>query len=247
LDYNRYSINEDKEMEKIKGMLFDFGGTIDTNGIHWYNMFREAYLQECNSLSEDNLKDAYVTAERRLGKERIIYPDFTFFQTIQKKIELQAESLSTMGVSISLSVQRNILESCYERVFANIRDVSSPVLKVLSDSYPLVLVSNFYGNMRTVLNEFSIDSMFVDIIESSVVNVRKPDPEIFRLGVAAVVSSAVPSEIVMVGDSADKDIIPAASIGCKTIWLRNQSWDESKAHSDYNITDFNELLSIMKK
>lgn len=232
-------------MEKLKGILLDFGGTIDTNGIHWYNMFRETYLKECNSLSDDNLKDAYVTAERRLGKEHIIDPDFTFFQTIQKKIELQAESLSTMGVSISLSGQRNILESCYERVFVNIRDVSSPVLKVLSDSYPLVLVSNFYGNMRTVLNEFSIDSMFVDIIESSVVHVRKPDPEIFRLGVAAV-SGAISSEIVMVGDSADKDIIPAASIGCKTIWLRNQSWDESSAHSDYHITDFNELLSIIK-
>lgn len=235
-------------MEKLKGILLDFGGTIDTNGIHWYYMFREAYLKEYGPVADDTLKEAYVAAERRLGKERIIDPGFTFYQTLQKKIEIQSESLSAKGIAISNSSQSNILDCCYERVLSNISDVSYPVLQSLAESLPLVLVSNFYGNMRTVLHEFRLSSLFIDIIESSVVNVRKPDPEIFRLGVAAV-NGSIPAEIAMVGDSLDKDILPAASIGCKTIWLREQSWDKPddnlSAHSDYLITDFKELLSVI--
>ncbi len=47
-----------------------------------------------------------------------------------------------------------------------------PVLKELSEKYPLVLVSNFYGNVETVLKDFGIDTYFKEIIESAVVGVR---------------------------------------------------------------------------
>ena len=61
-----------------------------------------------------------------------------------------------------------------------------PVLKELSEKYPLVLVSNFYGNVETVLKDFGIDTYFKEIIESAVVGVSKPDPKIFSLGVEAL-------------------------------------------------------------
>ena len=85
----------------------------------------------------------------------------------------------------------------------------------------MVLVTNFYGNMHTVLAEFGLDHLFKDVIESSVVGVRKPDPEIFRLGVKAL--GLEPQETVMIGDNYEKDIVPANSIGCHTILLSLQS------------------------
>ena len=48
-----------------------------------------------------------------------------------------------------------------------------------------MLVSNFYGNIQTILKDFGLYAFFDDIIESSVVGVRKPDPAIYRLGVEA--------------------------------------------------------------
>ena len=56
----------------------------------------------------------------------------------------------------------------------------------IRDRYRLVLVSNFYGNIQTILKDFGLLDFFDDIIESSVVGVRKPDPAIYRLGVDAM-------------------------------------------------------------
>ena len=45
---------------------------------------------------------------------------------------------------------------------------------------------------------------------------------IFKLGV--VVLEMDPSEVLVVGDSLKKDILPAESIGCHTLWLKGKGW-----------------------
>lgn len=107
----------------------------------------------------------------------------------------------------------------------------------------MVLVSNFYGNISTVLREFGFDGIFDHIIESAVVGVRKPDPRIFQLGVEALGMKA--DEVTVVGDSIDKDIIPAHRAGCNTVWIRGEQWtddpaDESQAN--LAIDNLTELL-----
>ena len=196
----------------IKGILIDFGGTIDSDGIHWFNQFRDAYALVAD-VPEPLLWDAYVHTERTLGRNPIIGPDFTFCKTLQTKIALQTEYLQQHG--IALTAQDTILDTCYNKVVKHISSVSKPVLERIQ--LPMVLVTNFYGNMHTVLAEFSLDHLFKEVIESAVAGVRKPDPQIFRLGVAAL--GLEPAEIVMIGDSPDKDILPAQSIGCQTIQI----------------------------
>ena len=66
----------------------------------------------------------------------------------------------------------------------------------------MVLVSNFYGNVQAVLADFNLLQYFESIIESAVVGVRKPDPQIFRLGVDAL--GMKPEEVLVVGDSYKK-------------------------------------------
>ena len=196
----------------IKGILIDFGGTIDSDGIHWFDAFKEAYDMVAD-IPRDLLWDAYVHTERTLGRNPIIAPTDTFCKTLQTKLALQTEYLQTKGITIS--AQDTILDTCYNKVVRHISTVSKPALEKIK--LPMVLVTNFYGNMHTVLQEFGIDHLFKDVIESSVVGVRKPDPEIFRLGVQAL--GLEPSETVMIGDSLDKDILPAQSIGCNTIQI----------------------------
>lgn len=202
----------------IKGILIDFGGTIDSDGIHWFDQFRDAYALVA-SVPESLLWDAYVHTERTLGRNPIIGPDYTFCKTLQTKIALQTEYLQLHGITIT--AQDTILDTCYNKVVKHISTVSKPVLERLSVQYPMVLVTNFYGNIHTVLKEFGLDHLFKDVIESAVVGVRKPDPQIFRLGVAAL--GLEPQETVMIGDSPDKDILPAQSIGCHTIQITPSS------------------------
>ena len=209
----------------IKGILIDFGGTIDSDGIHWFDAFKEAYAMVAD-VPHDLLWDAYVHTERILGRNPIIKPTDTFCKTLQTKISIQTEYLQSKGITIT--AQDTILDTCYNKVVKHIATVSKPALEKIK--LPMVLVTNFYGNMHTVLAEFGLDHLFKDVIESAVVGVRKPDPEIFRLGVKAL--GLEPSETVMIGDSQEKDIIPAQSLGCHIIQitpsntLLEQHWSE---------------------
>ena len=223
----------------IKGLLIDFGGTIDSDGVHWFNAFQEAYAM-VTDVPKDLLWDAYVQTERTLGRNPIIQPSDTFCKTLQTKIALQTEYLQSKDITIT--AQDTILDTCYNKVVRHISTVSKPTLERIK--LPMVLVTNFYGNMHTVLKEFGLDHLFKDVIESSVVRVRKPDPAIFRLGVAAL--GLEPAETVMIGDSPDKDIIPAQSIGCHTILLQGKSWSEVQCTPDQTISSLSEIVRFIE-
>lgn len=220
----------------IKGYIFDYGGTLDTGGHHWGKVIWHAYERQQVPVSEAQFREAYVHGERTLGKNPIIQPDFTFRQTLEKKLQLQLEFLHQEDYLSPL------LDDLYSRTQAETRK-SREVLLRLQEQYPMVLVSNFYGNIQTVLSEFGLDGVFSQIIESAVVGVRKPDPRIFSLGVEAL--GLKPDEVVVVGDSIDKDIVPARQAGCHTVWFRGEGWTDDPVDEsipDRIITDLRELL-----
>ena len=221
-----------------KGYIFDYGGTLDTGGNHWGKVIWHAYERQQVPVTEQQFREAYVYAERTLGRNPIIQPDFTFRRTLEEKLRLQLQFLS------HFSFLERLLADLYERTQAETQR-SREVLLWLKDRYPLVLVSNFYGNIGVVLREFGLDGIFQSIVESAVVGVRKPDPRIFTLGVEAL--GLKPEEVVVVGDSMDKDIIPAKKAGCQTVWFKGEGWtgeavDESAA--DRVITSLGELVDV---
>jgi putative hydrolase of the HAD superfamily len=223
----------------IKGYIFDYGGTLDTGGQHWGKVIWHAYERQQVPVSEEQFREAYVHAERTLGKNPIIKPDFTFKRTLEEKIRIELEFL---GLS---EYQQAVVSDLYA-ITCEETARSREVLLQLKRSYPIVLVSNFYGNISTVLKEFSLDGIFDTIIESAVVGVRKPDPRIFTLGVEALGLNS--DEVVVVGDSMDKDIIPARKAGCHTVWFKGEGWtddpvDESAA--DYVITALNQIIDLI--
>jgi putative hydrolase of the HAD superfamily len=206
----------------IKGYIFDYGGTLDTGGQHWGKVIWHAYEHLQVPVSETDFRDAYVHAERTLGKNPIIQPDFTFYKTLETKICIQLEYLQHhAALSHHTSYIKPLTSHLYEATVAE-TSKSREVLLSLKKQYPMVLVSNFYGNIATVLKEFKLDGIFDTIIESAVVGVRKPDPQIFTLGVEAL--GMQPDEVVVVGDSMDKDIIPASKAGCHTVWFKGEGW-----------------------
>jgi len=202
-----------------KGYIFDYGGTLDTGGNHWGKVIWHAYEQLGVPVSEGQFREAYVYAERTLGRQPIIQPDFTFRQTLEAKLQLQLEFLD----SSLISYLPPLISHLYAQTQAQTAH-SRDVLLRLKERYPMVLVSNFYGNIGVVLQEFGLDGIFQAVVESAVVGVRKPDPRIFTLGVEALGLKA--DEVVVVGDSVDKDIVPAHQAGCHTIWFKGEPWTE---------------------
>lgn len=235
-------------MQNIKGIIFDYGGTIDTNGIHWAEVIWEQYIKENVNISKELFRETYVHGERTLAKRPIIEPTDTFKVLLEKKIAIQFEYLrnTLYGNKFSLGQQTNIAKGCYEKVVETLSTTRS-IVEELSHRYPLVLVTNFYGNMPIVLNEFKLNKYFRKIVESSIVGLRKPDPALFALGVEALQRPA--NEIVVIGDSYRKDIYPANSLGCKTIWIKKLCWEDESIEAGKEptaiIDDLTELTQLL--
>jgi putative hydrolase of the HAD superfamily len=233
------------DLKQIKGIIFDYGATIDSNGKHWAEVLWDAYLTHQVPVSKSDFRDAYVYGERYLAVHQIIRPHFNFRDVLLEKINLQLQWLIQQRILPKngqiLSYSLAISEQCYNFASETTK-LAKPVLETLHKHYPLILVSNFYGNIDAVLKDFDIDRCFDELVESAVVGIRKPDPAIFALGVKKL--NLEPQEVAVVGDSYKKDILPAQSIGCRTIWLKGTGWDEEESGSaDVVITD---LLEIEK-
>ena len=237
------------DLKKVKGIIFDYGGTIDSNGKHWAEVLWESYTDQNVPITKEQFREAYVYVERYLATNLVILPEDNFHILLKKKLDLQIsylidkDYLTFDNKSKAYSVA--ISDQCYNFV-RNLISKEIPILDQLRGRYPMVLVSNFYGNVQAVLKDFDLLKYFDEIIESAVVGIRKPDPAIFGLGVGKLNLPA--SEIVVIGDSHTKDIVPASKNGCQTIWLKGPGWekDDEDATADIVIADFMELKSVFQ-
>ena len=50
--------------DKIKGIIFDYGGTIDSNGLHWAEVIWKAYEAEKVTVGKADFRNAFVYGEK---------------------------------------------------------------------------------------------------------------------------------------------------------------------------------------
>ncbi len=221
-------------MDQITTILFDFGGTLDTNGVHWSEAYWDGYQFAKVDISKALYEKAFVKAGEEL-LENLIKPENTFHDTISLQIKQQLNILNQEKLISSEEIDiyhKLILDSCYKTVLFNMERART-ILQLLNKHYKLGIVSNFYGNMQTVLKEFKINEFFSVVIDSAVLGIRKPDPEIFLAATRSL--QCDPKKTVVIGDSYDRDIMPAKSVGFKTIWLKSRSWKEETRSKDADL------------
>lgn len=243
-------MNINQNNAKITGLIFDFGGTIDTNGQHWGKMLWYAYQKVGIPVSEENFREAYVYGERTLAKNPIIQPHFTLKHTAEVKLRLELEQLCIMGAwNVNEEVLKQTHKALSNVVYQHLSTIINqhrPLLTSLSKKYPIVLVTNFYGNMHEVLHEFNMESFFDDVVESSVIKIRKPDERIYKIGLQKL---QIPAENVLaIGDSFYKDIEPAKKVGCQTAWLKGEGWTDKQYDETiptYILHQLDELSAIL--
>ncbi len=213
----------------IKGIIFDYGGTIDSRGDHWSEIIWSGYCQSDVKITKEQFREAYVYAERELARVKHIYPEDDFHQLLLVKMRLELGWLAENGSveqsevePLAIAIAKYCNDSALE-----CENQAREVIEQLYERFPLVLVSNFYGNVESVLRRFNLHQYFIKIIESAVVGVRKPDPAIFQLGVDALNLAA--EDVLVIGDSYKKDILPARAIGCKALWIKGRCWSDDEA------------------
>jgi len=220
----------------IKGIIFDYGGTLDSRGVHWSEVLWQGYQQAGVPIDKETFRTAYVEGERALARERIILPQDDFHALLRKKVALEIGYLPKQTDEETQSRWVDQIAAYCDNAARECIDEARPMLEQLHDRYPMMLVSNFYGNIDEVLRGYGIRHLFKGIIESAVVGIRKPNPTLFRIGVDALELS--PEEVLVVGDSLRKDIQPAEQLGCQVLWLKGKGWtaDEDQQTHPHTIT-----------
>ncbi len=51
------------DLAKVKGIIFDYGGTIDSNGKHWAEVLWESYQDQKVPVTKEQFREAYVYAD----------------------------------------------------------------------------------------------------------------------------------------------------------------------------------------
>ena len=121
------------------------------------------------------------------------------------------------------------------------------VIKALSQKHELGIIANQLDGLKERLQAFDLLHYFKYIISSWDLKVMKPDIRIFEYALDK--TNCSPQETCMIGDRLDNDILPAKSLGMKTVWIKQgfgalQKPLSKSEEPDYTINNLAELLKI---
>lgn len=91
--------------------------------------------------------------------------------------------------------------------------------KLKAQGFCLGVISNSFGTIEQQLERVGLARHFQVIIDSALVGVEKPHPEIFRIALSHVLGGIEPSQAVFVGDTNATDMGGAALAGLRGILI----------------------------
>ncbi len=224
----------------LKAVLFDFGGTLDSDGGHWLDRFHEIYLKEGIDLPFSQLKEAFYYADDICCKDEKVN-DLKLHALIEYHVQIQ---FNRLGLKDNPKKQ-NIAEGFCKGMEYYLKR-NAHLLKRLHAKYKLGLVSNFYGNVPVICEEMGISRSLDIIIDSERIGIRKPDPRIFMKAIEALKVDA--SDAIFVGDSYERDMIPCKRLGMKVVWLKGPKprIPEDPLPVDAEISNLTQLERLLK-
>jgi HAD superfamily hydrolase (TIGR01549 family) len=204
-------------VQAIETVLFDFGGTLDSDGVPWKERFYALYRAEGLNLSAEAFAPAFYAADDALVGA--LAPTTGLKETVDLlaanlEAELGRRGRGPEGNDIARG-QRVASRFLSETSAAFARN--RPVLETLGERYRLGVVSNFYGNLEAVCESSGLGPLFGVMMDSQRVGAEKPEPAIFRAALDAL--HAAPETSVMVGDSLRRDYEGARRSGMGFIWI----------------------------
>ena len=211
----------------IRALLFDMGGTLDSNGVGWLDRFETAYASAGAVLPRTALRSAFDHAERCAAVDAIIGGD-GLDAMVDRHVGWQLEHLALDRVFAEWTTQAGThaavrLRADVVKEFVNpIRQAAVSNADLLAElklkGFRLGVVSNGCGNVAVLCDDLGYAPYLSVVVDSRLVGLHKPDPAIYSYAAARL--GLPPSAIMMIGDSFERDIRPAASIGMRTAWLQ---------------------------
>jgi putative hydrolase of the HAD superfamily len=196
----------------IRTILFDMGGTLDGDGLHWLDRFLALYKSFGVELARESIREAFDDAERKSALDETIAAS-----NLAQMIELHVKwQLAHLGLK-----DRDLEQHLIDGFVAPVRKATvnnARLLATLAErGFELGVVSNGCGNVEKLCADFGYAPFLSVIVDSRHAGLFKPDPAIFLH--AAKKLGGDPETMMMVGDSFERDVVPAKKAGMKTAWL----------------------------
>lgn len=201
----------------VSTVLFDFGGTLDSNGLTWLERFYPLYLRQGLELNREKFTQAFYDSDDHLAQRHKL-EGLGLEQTLRLQVRDVLTALGTGGEDLAERIVQPFLYDSRDS-FRRTR----PVLERLSRRYSLGIVSNFYGNLEGILEGEGLLPHFGVVADSGKVGYTKPEPELFLYAMNRL--KAGPAGTWMVGDSIKRDMRGAETIGISHAWLRGARTD----------------------
>lgn len=218
---------------KVKAILFDLGGTLDGDGVHWLERFDEVYKQQGVAVTWPRLREAFDFAERRAANDAAMM-DAPFASMVRSHVAWQLEHLGVGAKQPSEAIASTFI--------AQVLKVAARNAELLHDfaarGLLLGVVSNGCGNTAALCDDFGFTPSLRVVLDSRRVGLSKPDSRFFAR--AAEMLGLTPRDILMVGDSIERDIVPSKAVGMRTA----QIGGEAQA-ADLRIRSLGELRDIV--
>lgn len=217
-------------------VLFDFGGTLDADGVPWKERFFRLYLDEGLDIARERFDPIFYEADDALVGA--IPVTLSIEDTVDRLAAGVTQAVRPGDRALAARVGRRFLDATRAQI-----DRNRPLLARLAARHRLGIVSNFYGNLPTVCDNLAVRPFFNVIVDSTQVGWSKPDPRIFRkaaedLGVPLVRS-------VFVGDSFARDMAGARAVGMRHIWLAGGGGSEPCCPGDHVVGSLGEVEALL--
>ena len=200
----------------IRTIFFDMGGTLDGDGLHWLERFCALYRTFGVELPRDSIRRAFDEAERKSALDENIASS-----NLAQMIELHAKwQLEHLGLT-NPRLEKHLIEGFITPVRGAATENARLLATLVEGGFELGVISNGCGNVDKLCADFGFAPYLSVIVDSRRVGLFKPDPAIFRY--AAEKIGGDPGSMMMVGDSFERDVLPAKKAGMKTAWLQGAS------------------------
>ena len=196
-------------MDDRPALLFDFGGTLDADGVAWGERFFRAYEHAGGALGEARFQAIFRRSDELLPT---VVRGCGFRATVDRQAAL-IDALLPPGDHVDVAG----MADRFHRDALGVVKRNLPMLERLSRGFTLGLVSNFSGNLEECVAELGLRRLLAVATDSCAVGIAKPEHGIFACALAAI---GVGSERAwFVGDNPERDIRPAAEMGMRTFWV----------------------------
>jgi HAD superfamily hydrolase (TIGR01549 family) len=219
-------------------LLFDYGGTLDSDGVAWKDRFRAIYRAEGVALPDEAFDRLFYDADDALIGTLEVEADLD--ETVRRLVANIERGMARYGEDPAR--QSRVAAAFLEASHATLRR-NRPILEALRARYRMAIVSNFYGNLAAVCRGVGFAPLFDAVVDSERVGVGKPEAAIFHAAMEPL--GARPEATFMIGDSLRRDGEGAARCGLAFIWIAPVEAHAGAGDAQRAIARLDELAELL--